>query len=106
MSKAMQAKKDPDEVVLDLRKLRHVKATDFLWTYSHIASIALTPYDVRFVFGEYDLVDPKNANVVDKVSVTVSPEHAKRIHRFLGEKLKEWEKQFGDSYKENLEISD
>lgn len=104
------------KIPLSHNDFQQVEVDGFIRTYASIVEIQGNPYDFQFIFGEYDFVGSakwaqakkagqplpegeRRPRYLKKCAVTVSPEHAKRIHKFLGKRINEWEDEHGENYR-------
>jgi hypothetical protein len=76
-------------------EMEHHRPTSFSHVYSNNASFGITFFDLSITFGEV-LVDGPNAmHVEDRVTVTMSVEHAKALANALEDVLTNYEKGHG-----------
>jgi hypothetical protein len=64
------------------------------YTYSNVAGVSISPWDIRINFADVNPVEGQT-NVKAVVGVTVPPEHAAGLAILLIDQLKRYEAQFG-----------
>jgi hypothetical protein len=71
------------------------RAAGYQVVYANRAQVTTGYYDVRLHFCDVLSADNKGILLEEKVSVVVSPEHARDLHRVLGLSLAQYEERFG-----------
>jgi hypothetical protein len=81
--------------IFDLTKLPHVRSADFVSTYTNAAHILIGFYDLGIVFSQVSPLPDGSPVFQEKVSVTMSLEHAKALTEALRATIENYEKENG-----------
>lgn len=71
------------------------RAGSYQVIYANSAVVSTAYYDMRLHFNDVLSADKSGIFLEEKVSIVMSPEHTKELHRVLGEGLAHYEKKFG-----------
>jgi hypothetical protein len=78
-------------------KLKFIRTPAFVSVYANNAQVRMTSFDLNCVFGEVTGDDPDGSLIVEqRVSVTMSPQHAKALVGVLQQHMTQYEEQFGE----------
>jgi len=75
---------------------QYEKVPDFLSTYSNSARMTIGLWDFRFTFGEVEQATSDMVKVSEKVSVIMSPQHAKMFLQIFEQNFRKYEERFGE----------
>lgn len=79
------------------KKPKFVRVPAFVSTYSNNAQLRTSNWDVSCVFGEIVGEESAGAPIIEqRVSVVMSPQHAKAFLRLLQENIRKYEEAFGE----------
>ena len=73
-------------------ELEHRPAPNFLQVYANSASFGVNFFELSILFGQITTASPSKMNVEERVTVTMSLEHAKALANALQEALTNYEK--------------
>jgi Protein of unknown function (DUF3467) len=79
------------------RTLRVNRSTDesCRTIYCNNTQVAVSYFDFKIQFGEATSVTEDSLNVLDKVAIYMSPEHAGALYKLLGRQLESYTERFG-----------
>lgn len=77
------------------KPLPSFRSDNFIKVYANSANIEVTPWDVKFVFGELNRID-NVVKIEESVAVTMSPQHAKALLGVLANNIRAYEEQVGE----------
>src|SRR5438045_2548695 len=81
-----------DQSLISLEDATHERSHDYAWVYSNFVGVNCSSFDIRLTFGEIDVAyRHKNPAVLDRISVTISPDVAKTMVFLLIKKLEQQE---------------
>lgn len=88
--------------------IEHTPSADYLEVYANIAMVGFSPWDIQINFGELRAggVTGKPPQIVDKVCVTVSPEHADRLIQILLTKMAQRRQRYGELTEPEIELQE
>jgi hypothetical protein len=78
-----------------LKPFRVVEEPPIVSVYCNGSRLAVGIYDFRFLFAEVMMTSGGEVVQVDRVSVVMSPQHAKRFIESVAAKVREYEDRFG-----------
>lgn len=84
-----------DYEALKKRPQTRTKAPNFVSIYANSMNAEATFSDVKIYFGEITEASQERLAIEDKVSIVMSPEHAKSVLKALGVAIKGYEDSFG-----------
>ncbi len=76
--------------------VRREQSPTFQAVYANNVQISVSFYDFKILFGEVVGVGDESISVMDRVSVSMSPEQAQSVHRMLEAQLATYRQRFGD----------
>jgi hypothetical protein len=79
----------------NVAEMEHRHAPNFSFVYTNIVSLSLNFFDCQVIFGQILSTDPKSMHIEDRVSVTMSIEHAKALAKGLNDTVEQYEKVHG-----------
>ncbi len=74
--------------------IRH-KSTTYNELYTNSVDLKVSVYDFELVFGKVIAASDTRLEIEQKVSITMSPQHAKEFLRILQENVRNYELRFG-----------
>jgi len=87
-------KQQPDTTKKQSRSLGFRRSPDYIAYYASNIRMTISFFDIRMISGEV-IVDENNLIFNDRVSIVLSPQHAKVFLKVLQDNIEGYEKQFG-----------
>lgn len=91
----MADENESQEESISTRTMAHVRSEKYVSFYSNFAQCAITPWDIRIVFGEIGEIDPDAPAIADLASVILTPQIAVALVRVLNGNITAYEQQYG-----------
>jgi hypothetical protein len=79
----------------NVAEMAHRHAPSFSYIYANSASFSLNFFDIQIIFGQILSPDPTSMYVEDRVSITMTMEHARALEKALHDALEQYEKRSG-----------
>ncbi len=78
------------------RETEYRQAPDFTSMYSNSVQLRTTPWDIQLTFGEIHSIDEQKIIIETKLSINLSPQHAKALSIALSGQVEAYESNYGE----------
>lgn len=95
-SNTKDAKKQEEKISSAATRQVEVKRADpYVSTYVNSAQVQMNFFDFRINFGEIVEISEEKLSIVNKVTIIMTPEHAKLLSNILALNVKRYEEEMG-----------